>query len=327
MSGYQKLGLVTIAGLLALTALGGTVRVTDSGLACPDWPLCNGKLIPTGDYHVWLEWTHRLVASLIGFVILAYVAGAIWKYRDRFWVAVPAAVAVVLLGIQVVLGGLTVTENLDPAIVSAHLVTAMLIVLLIMTSWLATFAPLTRNREPAAPGASNLQPRLAKLSLASAVTVYALIIVGAYVTNSDAGFFCDGDWPLCDGAIWPDGEKAQTQQVHRFLAAVGGVLLLVTWLATWRQRAKATRIYLVATLMLLLLGVQIVLGAATQWTDLSQWSRVVHLAVGAALWGATAATAALSAHAAGWIRVQRSDRSVFAWPPWQASATEGKRLT
>ena len=50
LSGYQRPGLGTILGLLVLVVLGGTVRVTDSGLACPDWPLCYGELFPSGPY-------------------------------------------------------------------------------------------------------------------------------------------------------------------------------------------------------------------------------------------------------------------------------------
>ena len=79
---FQLWGMATLAGTVALITLGATVRVTDSGLACPDWPLCNGKLVAGGDYHVWIEWTHRLMASIVGLAIVAFVIGAWRAHRD-----------------------------------------------------------------------------------------------------------------------------------------------------------------------------------------------------------------------------------------------------
>jgi heme A synthase len=303
LSGYQRLGLLTIFGLIVLVVLGGTVRVTDSGLACPDWPLCHGRVIPQGDYHVWLEWTHRLAASVFGFVILAFVIGAVRRYRDRRWVVVPALIGVVALGVQVVLGGLTVTEDLDAAIVAAHLGTAMLIVLLIMVAWLATFvpradgSPAQRERVAArAVPAGRSDRRMAQLACLTALGTFALIVLGGYVSGTEAGYFCGGDWPLCNGVVFPEGRNAAIHVGHRFLAAAVGVLVLATvWMAERRQRT-APAVFRLALAVGGLYAAQIVLGAAVMWTTLAEWSRVLHLVTGSVTWGTLVAMTAFACY-------------------------------
>ena len=321
LSGYQRLGLVTILGLLILVVLGGAVRATDSGLACPDWPLCNGKLIPQGDYHIWLEWTHRLAASVFGFVILAFIVGAVRRYRDRPWVVAPALIGAVALGVQVILGGLTVTEDLDAAIVSAHLATAMLIVVLMLVAWLATFVPLV----PASPGPPASQPRrdahaarvgarrppaggrrrppsrddrrFAALALLTVLGTFALLVLGGYVSGTGSAFFCDGDWPLCNDSLLPEGRNAGLQVAHRYLAAFVALLVLGLWWLAFRRRRQAPALFSLATSVALLFALQIVLGGLLMWTSLEEWSRVLHLVAAALTWGALVALTALALYA------------------------------
>ena len=303
LSGYQQLGLVTICGLILLVILGGTVRVTDSGLACPDWPLCQGRIIPQGDYHVWLEWTHRLAASVFGFVILAFVIGALRRHRDRRWVVLPALAGVVALGVQVVLGGLTVTEKLDAGILSAHLGTAMLIVLLIMTAWLATFVPQAdgppaqRQRVAERAGPPPRPPRpMALLAVVTALGTFALIVLGGYVSGTDAGFYCGGDWPLCNGVVLPEGRNAIIHVSHRFLAAAVGLLVLACVVLAERRRHAAPGVFRLALAVGGLFAIQIVLGAVVMWTTLAEWSRVLHLVTGSVTWGTLVAMTALACY-------------------------------
>ena len=350
MSGYQQLGLLTVLGVVGLATLGGAVRVTDSGLACPDWPLCNGKIVPSGDYHIWLEWTHRLVASLIGLVIAAYVLGAWRRFRDRPWVLWPSLFMVVLLIVQVILGGLTVTEDLSPEIVSAHFGTAMMIVLMLLVSWLSTFAPL-RPRAQSAPQMPRAQPatplpneaRAAqtesgagvhsvgrwplRLALASAVSVLVLLLAGSYLASREAGFFCSGEWPLCNGSLWPDGELAHLHMAHRWLAVMASVVLGAWWaLSAWRRRADAA-MFALASLALVIVGGQVVLGAVTQWTDLAEWSRVLHLTMGILLWTVTVGAASLAVYRSGRVPVLHERRTFALWWNRGASGRTARRET
>ena len=119
---------IAIATLL-LMAVGSATRVMNAGLACPDWPLCYGQLVPTQQMNlqVFLEWFHRLDASLIGLSTLALV-GLSWWFRKELpkWLPWACLGALGLIVFQGILGGLTVTQMLRFDIVTAHLGTALL---------------------------------------------------------------------------------------------------------------------------------------------------------------------------------------------------------
>src|SRR5205823_3258781 len=107
-----------------LVVLGGVVRVSGSGLGCPDWPLCHGRLLPPLDLHAIIEYSHRTTASLAA-ILLASTALAAWFWaRRRPDVRWPATVALLLLGLQVTLGAVTVLLQLPPIVVLVHLATA-----------------------------------------------------------------------------------------------------------------------------------------------------------------------------------------------------------
>lgn len=132
------------AATLILMAIGSATRVMNAGLACPDWPLCYGELVPTKqmNFQVFLEWFHRLDAALIGIGAIALVAIS-WWYRQFLprWLPWGSTFALFLIVFQGILGGLTVTELLRFDIVTAHLGTALLffITLLVIGSTLTPY--------------------------------------------------------------------------------------------------------------------------------------------------------------------------------------------
>ena len=132
-----RLALLTghlVVALLALVAIGGATRVMEAGLACPDWPLCYGQLLPVSSMtmQVFLEWFHRLDAFCVAvaLLVLAAVAG-LQRRRLPPWLAPLALLALLLVVMQATLGALTVTQLLPSAVVTAHLTLALLLVALI----------------------------------------------------------------------------------------------------------------------------------------------------------------------------------------------------
>ena len=126
---FQKLAVATLRRRSLLVTIGVIVRATDSGLGCPDWPLCHGQLLPAlDDTKAWIEWVHRAVAVVVGFEVLGLAVLAIRDHRDRRSILWPCIGAVLLVGFQAWLGRETVRLGNSGESVTAHLAAAMTLV-------------------------------------------------------------------------------------------------------------------------------------------------------------------------------------------------------
>ncbi len=122
-----------VVALVALVGIGGATRVMEAGLACPDWPLCYGSLLPRRQMNlqVFLEWFHRLDAFLVGVAVLVlFGASLLQRSGLPVWLPWLGGATLVLVAGQGALGALTVTQLLPSGIVSAHLITALTLVAL-----------------------------------------------------------------------------------------------------------------------------------------------------------------------------------------------------
>jgi heme A synthase len=121
----RLLQIVAVSGALfayATIVLGGTVRGMGAGLACPDWPLCNGHVVPDlSDSLVAVEYAHRLVAALTTLSLLLTLVVALVWFRSDVRLLIFSLASVAILIAQVGLGALTITSSLDWVIVTLHL--------------------------------------------------------------------------------------------------------------------------------------------------------------------------------------------------------------
>src|SRR3954465_3504299 len=108
MTALRRLALLTAIGTYLLIVVGAIVRVTGSGLGCPDWPLCHGQFLPSLDPATRIEWTHRFLAIASGLTVAAMILWTLISYRADRRVVTLALLAAVLYPLQAVLGAITV---------------------------------------------------------------------------------------------------------------------------------------------------------------------------------------------------------------------------
>ncbi len=274
----QGLSTATALTVFVLVIIGGVVRVTESGLGCPDWPLCYGRLLPPPEYTAIIEYTHRFVASVIvGPLVLATAVVALMRYRHDRWVSLPAAISVPLLLVQGLLGGITVLTHLPGEIVALHLGTAEALLAVCLIIMIASF------RTPISPAPTVAADSPHRWAIAGALGVYAVIISGAIVTAIGATAACI-TWPLCQGSLFPMHHLTAIHMFHRYVALILGLLLLyAVWRCCAAPKSDATLRWL-AGLTLTAFVAQVIVGAVTVWLDFQPHWRALHLTAATAVW-------------------------------------------
>ncbi len=278
---WSKLVAVTAFITLDLIAFGAFVRLTDSGLGCPDWPGCYGKLLPTqaaaqinqaiaeqGGTHgpvshgkAWIEMLHRYAASFIGALILVMfmraVIAKIKPERTMFSVASNAVgigwplLLLLVVSLQGLFGKWTVTLKLMPIIVTTHLLGGMTLFALLVWFWM-------RERDRAGDVRATQVPVHARtrtwLWFAIAV-LFVQIFLGGWVSTNYAVLAC-ADFPTCNGTLLPDTAWREAFTLARELGKnPDGTFLSVDALRTihWAHRIGA----LVVTIIIVIAAIKI----------------------------------------------------------------------
>ena len=267
---FRRLAFLTAFFAYLQIALGGVVRVTGSGLGCPDWPLCHGRPYPAADIHSIIEYSHRSVGTITGVLLIGTVALAWVVFRQRrplvAWLATASLVAIAAEG---ALGGVVVANELASWLVLVHLGLAMIILgFLIATAVMSL---------PASTGAS--EPSFGSLAAVAAALTYGLLLTGSTVVASSADEGCRA-WPLCASGFAFDfaGANAFTM-LHRGAVLVIGAVLVYTLIQALRH--PATKAAALATLVVL--GLQVAVGAGAAVTGAALFNGL-HVAMATLVW-------------------------------------------
>jgi cytochrome c oxidase assembly protein subunit 15 len=270
-------GSVAVLGLVVMS--GAFVRLTGSGLGCENWPRCGDTPFPAKDFHAMVEFGNRLVA-LCGILF----ALATWLASRRV-PGLSRAVQLTALGAfagtvaQIPLGGLTVILDLHPLAVMSHFLLALAVVALAVVVALEAWSHARGLALPIAPCWLRI------VAVAGVVSCAAMVVTGAIATAS-------GPHPGADDAVERLGlEIRDTVYVHVRATAVFGIgLVLVGW-QLLRVRRAASGVVRLALVLLGVLVVQMLVGEI-QYRNALPWGLVlVHVTLGAAIWGLTVAVA------------------------------------
>jgi heme a synthase len=271
-------GVISSAGII-LT--GAAVRLSKSGLGCPDWPQCTRSSLVAahtrGDpmFHTWIEFGNRLVTVLVTVVAVAVLVAA-WRFRpggprtrrraDLVWLAAVQPAGVVA---QIVLGGIVVLTNLNPAMVSLHFVVSIAVVA-------AAVALHVRCTEGTAPARPLVRGDLRLLSWAVVAVTAVMLAAGTVVT---------GTGPLAGAGAVPRYHLPLTgvTQFHSDIGwLLGGLVLpLVAGLQLTRAPARVTRL---GWLLLALIGAQGVIGYTQYFSGLPAGLVWVHVSGSVLIW-------------------------------------------
>lgn len=273
-----------------IAVLGSWVRINDAGLTCPDWPLCHGQIVPSLEGGVVLEWSHRLVAFVEGFVVLGTMVTG-FRMRARIAGVTPALIGLgAIFCLQVTLGGATVLLANNPLSVMLHW--AMGMALLATLSILAVLALVAPAPNVARGSWLLLRDGPAQALGLAALLAFATMCIGAYVSSSYAGLACR-TFPSCDGTLWGVGASQLAQMSHRLAAGsflIAAAIATIVSLQTGTRRVRAF-----AVLGFALSVVQIVLGAANVFWQLPVPLREAHAANAGATFLAFVIAAVLAA--------------------------------
>ena len=282
--GLHRFALFTAICTAFLIFVGGLVTSTESGLSVPDWPTTYGWNMFTFPYSKWVggiffEHSHRMVASFVGFLTVILTVW-IWAKEERAWVRWLSTAALGAVIRQGVLGGLTVIFLLPAWISTLHACLAQtffctVIALAVFTSptWKHGL-PLIRSQAEAAP--------LQTLCVMTTAAVYVQLILGALMRHTNAGLAIP-DFPLALGHIIPPftSNKVIIHFAHRAGAVIVSTMSVWTFSRIARSYSDHPLLFRPALLMIVLLCIQLTLGATTVWTAKAVVPTTAHVLTGA----------------------------------------------
>jgi cytochrome c oxidase assembly protein subunit 15 len=286
---YSK---VLAASTLLLIVAGAMVTSTGSGLAVPDWPTTYGYNMFTFPPSKWVggilyEHGHRLIASTVGFLTII-LAIWLWRTEARGWLRRLGFVALAVVIFQGILGGLTVRFFLPAPISIGHAGLAQIFFCLTVSIALFTSSGWRSSYLPDLPVASVFSrtirddSTLRRLTIGTTAVIYLQILLGATMRHTGAGLAIP-DFPLAFGGLVPSrwDPAIATHYAHRVGAVAAALAAIATAAHVWYHHRGVPALVRPAGLLILLVAVQITLGAFVVLTRKAVPINSAHVAVGA----------------------------------------------
>jgi len=270
----KRVALLSIAITYVLIVFGGFVASSESGMGCgPEWPLCNGDVIPEMKGETLIEFAHRVIGfvlavmSIILFIVIKK-SGVHQKLKNA------GRLMISLLAIQIIAGALVVLFDLPTIIVTFHLLVAM--VFLFALLWIYRLSMPKRSRQSTHTQMGKLKTNIILLL----VMIFITIGFGAYIKHQHYGIACG--WLDCGNTLLPVTEAQIFQTIHRLLAVITAIytILLTVWVGKSKYGKRIMKRFLLAAFIIF---IQLFSGVITILTTISISWAVVHLALATAL--------------------------------------------
>jgi cytochrome c oxidase assembly protein subunit 15 len=248
---------VALASLALIVLTGAAVRLTGSGLGCPDWPKCHGGTVPPLQYHAVIEYGNRLLTGFVGAAVIAASALAFFRRPYRWHLALFGALLPLGVLGQAILGALVVKHHLAPGLVMGHFILSMILLdAAFALAWCARYEPGERRRS---------RDRLGVWAVRALIPFGQLTILAGTIATGSGPHAGDHDGELVKRFAFEGANTLEwVVQRHAAIAAVYGFAAIAVWFLL-RRPGGDRRALKPLTVVIGLLGLQGVLGAV-QWS-------------------------------------------------------------
>jgi cytochrome c oxidase assembly protein subunit 15 len=273
---YTKVAVISLASLVLIVWTGAAVRLTGSGLGCPDWPKCYGRVVAPLETHAVIEFTNRMLSGFVGLAVIA--AGALAWLRRPFRGHLALFGALLPIGVvgQAVLGGLVVRYHLAPGLVMSHFILSMILLdAAFALAWCSRYEPGERARSTDRAGVWSVRA----LVPIGQVT----ILLGTIATASGPHAGAHSGQLVKRFHFEGTGTLAWMVNRHGLLAAIFGIAAIGVWLLL-RRPGGERRAVRPLTAMLVLLALQGALGIVQYQLKLPAELVWVHIALATLTW-------------------------------------------
>ena len=276
-----------------LLVMGGVVCMTGSGLGCPDWPMCYGKIIPPVDMGAIIETTHRFLAALTSPLIVAVAVMGWRKHRSIRWLSRPPATAVGLVVAVAVFGAFAVLTGLPPIIAAIDVGAALMALALVLTTWAMARA---RSDDPALPDRLTFSTPFARLTLSALTAVFLVLVSGPLVADVGSLARCVG-WPLYCTVSGAAEVGGALPPLRRAIGAAAALLIVAVVVQAWRLHRGHTAICRGATTLAIAFLVEAAVGALMPARGFTMLYGVSYVAAATAVWALLVVLTVLAATA------------------------------
>jgi cytochrome c oxidase assembly protein subunit 15 len=306
---YAQVSAIALAGLALIVLTGAGVRLTGSGLGCPDWPKCYGQSAPPLETHAVIEFGNRLISGLVGLAVIAACGLAFFRRPYRWHLAVFAALLPLGVIGQAILGGLVVRYHLAPGLVMSHFILSMMLLdAAFALAWCSRFEPWDRRRS---------SDRLGVWAVRALIPLGQLtILAGTIATASGPHAGAHAGQIVHRFHFEGAGTLEWVVQRHAAVATVFGVAAVAVWLLL-RREGGDRRALRPLGVVIALLALQGVVGGV-QWELKLPGELVwVHVALATVTWLAMLWTVAT----AGRLEPRRAEERAGERPERELSAS------
>jgi len=273
---YFVVASVALASLVLIVFTGAAVRLTGSGLGCPDWPKCYGGTVPPIDFHAFIEYGNRLLTGFVGIAVIAASVLAFRRRPYRWHLALFGALLPLGVIAQAALGALVVEFDLAPGLVMLHFILSMLLLdAAFALMWCSRYEPDERRRSG---------DRLGVWAVRCLIPLGQLTILAGTISTASGPHPGDHEGQIVQRFDFKGGDTLQwVVERHSVMAAIFGISAVVVWFILARDGGDKRAIRPL-TVMIGLIALQAAIGGIQWALELPAGLVWVHIAVATLTW-------------------------------------------